>query len=116
MKTSLAFSGLSKAETPRTIMASPTCSKTSPGKPTSRALCSKSFALLVICPLAFSLPAGQPATFQLPAGSDSAEIQRALDRLPDGGEVVLAPGTYVVRQPLVLQRDRQTLRGSGPAN
>ena len=49
----------------------------------------------------------------VPAGCSGEEIQRALDRLPAGGEVVLAPGTYIVRQPIVLQRDHQTLRGSG---
>ena len=49
----------------------------------------------------------------VPAGSSGEEIQKALDRLPAGGEVVLAPGTYIVRQPIVLQRDHQTLRGSG---
>ena len=64
--------------------------------------------------MAFSYPAGQAASIQMPAGSGSAEIQQALDRLSEGGEIVLAPGTYVVRQPLVLQHDRQTLRGSGP--
>lgn len=45
-----------------------------------------------------------------------AEIQKALDQLPEeGGEVVLAPGRYEIRQPILLNRDRQTLRGSGAA-
>ena len=52
----------------------------------------------------------------LPAGITSAEIQRALDLLPEsGGEVVLPSGTFEVRQPIVLQRNHQTLRGSGDA-
>src|SRR5581483_5611165 len=46
--------------------------------------------------------------------STGEDIQQALDRLPDGGEVVLGPGTYVVHQPIVLRHDHQTLRGSGP--
>lgn len=40
-------------------------------------------------------------------------IQKALDDLPNGGEVVLEAGTYVVHQPIILQRDGQTLRGAG---
>jgi hypothetical protein len=44
------------------------------------------------------------------------EIQSALDALPEsGGEVVLPPGNFLVRQPLVLRRDFQSLRGSGAA-
>ena len=40
----------------------------------------------------------------------SAEIQQALDRLPEsGGEVVLPPGTFEVSQPIVLRRDHQSL-------
>jgi hypothetical protein len=55
-----------------------------------------------------------PAIIVLPSGVTSIEIQRALDLLPDsGGEVVLPPGIIEVRQPIVLRRDRQTLRGSG---
>ena len=42
-------------------------------------------------------------------------IQKALDKLPAGGEVVLGAGTYLIRQPVILQRDRQTLRGAGAA-
>lgn len=50
------------------------------------------------------------------AMKNSADIQAALDALPDGGgEVVLPPGTFMVMNPIVLQRDRQTLRGAGPA-
>ena len=40
-------------------------------------------------------------------------IQAALDALPAGGEVVLSAGEYLVRQPVILRKDRQTLRGCG---
>jgi len=47
---------------------------------------------------------------------NSADIQAALDALPDGGgEVVLPSGTFMVMNPIVLQRDGQTLRGAGPS-
>jgi hypothetical protein len=36
-----------------------------------------------------------------------------LDGLPAGGEVILGAGVYVVRQPILLARDGQTLRGGG---
>jgi parallel beta-helix repeat protein len=52
---------------------------------------------------------------EVPANSTSREIQAALDALPnDGGEVRLTAGTYAVREPIVLRRDNQTLRGNGP--
>src|SRR5690348_1847679 len=54
-------------------------------------------------------------TINIPSGASGGIIQAALDQLTDGGEVVLAPGVYEIRQPIVLQRDGQTLRGSGPA-
>src|SRR5580698_1548852 len=44
------------------------------------------------------------------AGGDG--IQKALDNLAKGGEVDLEAGTYVVHQPIILQRDGQTLRGA----
>jgi hypothetical protein len=60
--------------------------------------------------------APKPETVTLPLGVTSAEIQQALDLLPvSGGEVVLPAGTFEIRQPIVLQRDHQTLRGSGNA-
>jgi hypothetical protein len=39
-------------------------------------------------------------------------IQRALDAICGGGEVVLAPGVYKIQQPLILSHDNQTLRGT----
>ena len=50
----------------------------------------------------------------LTASATDGDIQRALEALPDtGGEVVLPVGKFVIHQPIVLRRDRQTLRGSG---
>ncbi len=58
--------------------------------------------------------AAQPTVVSIPSTAGSQEIQQALDQLPeDGGEVVLAPGTYEIKQAIVLRRDHQGLRGSG---
>jgi len=77
-------------------------------------VCLAGFPVMFI--FAFPMPAGEPVVVNLPAGATSVEIQRALDALPEsGGEVVLPPGNFEVSQPIVLQRDHQTLRGSGPA-
>ncbi|HLX96031.1 MAG TPA: right-handed parallel beta-helix repeat-containing protein [Verrucomicrobiae bacterium] len=58
--------------------------------------------------------ASEPVTITLRAGVTGAEIQRALDALPaEGGAVVLPSGIFTVSQPIVLRRDRETLRGSG---
>jgi hypothetical protein len=55
-----------------------------------------------------------PVAIVLPSGVTGGEIQQALNSLPaSGGEVVLPPGNFLVRQPLVLRRNNQTLRGSG---
>ena len=78
--------------------------------------------LMVLCFLVFpttTLAISQtfitkPPVVVLRAGVSAAEIQKALDSLPaDGGEVVLPPGKIEVSQPIVLQRDYQTLRGAG---
>jgi hypothetical protein len=62
------------------------------------------------------MPASKPVIVTLSPGVTSAEVQQALDILPEsGGEVVLLPGTFEVRQPIVLRRDHQALRGSGDA-
>jgi hypothetical protein len=62
------------------------------------------------------IPASKPGIVTLPPGVTSDEIQQALDMLPEsGGEVVLPAGIIEVRRPIVLQRDHQTLRGSGNA-
>jgi Right handed beta helix region len=58
----------------------------------------------------------EPVVVMLQPGVTDVQIQRALDGLPkSGGDVVLPPGTISIRQPVVLRRDHQTLRGSGAA-
>ncbi len=67
------------------------------------------------CLTAPVLPLAAPIPVMLPPGVTGADIQRALDALPEtGGEVVLPPGKIMVRRPIILQRDHQTLRGCGP--
>ena len=75
---------------------------------------------LLVFPIAylagFQTPvlAAEPLVIKLPAGTTGVQIQRALDLLPErGGEVVLPAGVFTVRQPIVLRREHQTLRGSG---
>jgi Right handed beta helix region len=66
------------------------------------------------CLIAPQMPFLQPAITVLHPGATSAEIQKALDTLPEsGGEVILPAGNFEVSQPIVLRRDHQTLRGSG---
>jgi hypothetical protein len=61
-------------------------------------------------------PVSEPVRVTLSAGLMDSQIQAALDALPaSGGEVVLPPGKFEVRRPIVLQRDSQALRGSGAA-
>ena len=57
--------------------------------------------------------AASPAVVLLSTNSSAAEIQKALDHLPPGGEVVLTAGTFEITRPLLVQRDDTTLRGSG---
>src|SRR5665213_4102864 len=75
--------------------------------------------LLAACAAWLELPkksAMKPVVVTLRAGMTGAEIQQALDFLPaDGGEVVLPAGDFEISQPIVLQRDNQTLRGAGNA-
>lgn len=48
-------------------------------------------------------------------GRDLAAIAHALDELPpEGGTVFLPEGVYVLKGPVVLDRDNLTLRGAGP--
>ena len=61
-----------------------------------------------------TLKAATTMVLNLPATSSGDEIQKALDGLADGGEVVLAPGTYKIHRPIVLRHNYQTLRGAGP--
>lgn len=70
-------------------------------------------ALFSLIPRGFSK---EPVILTLPSGVTDVEIQQALDTLPNcGGEVVLPPEKISIRQPVVLRRDHQTLRGSGAA-
>jgi len=51
---------------------------------------------------------------RLTATASGADIQKALNLLPPiGGAVVLPAGIFTISQPIVLQRDNQTLRGAG---
>jgi hypothetical protein len=74
------------------------------------------FVLLALVTAVPQIFAGEPVMVTLPSGVTEIQIQAALDALPgSGGEVVLPPGKISIRQPLVLRRDNQTLRGSGDA-
>ncbi len=73
------------------------------------------FLILLLTLFALQAFSADLKTLSIPANSTGADIQRALDQLPDGGDVVLAPGTFQVRDPIVLRRDHQSLRGSGYA-
>ncbi len=66
--------------------------------------------LFPLCPLA-SFAAG----LSVPPASGGQGIQGALDGLPAGGEVDLAAGQYLIREPIILRKDHLTLRGCGAA-
>jgi parallel beta helix pectate lyase-like protein len=69
---------------------------------------------LLVIPAICAADSATSVVVTLSANATSAEIQQALDGLPEGGgEVVLPPGNFEVCQPIVLERDHQTLRGSG---
>ena len=73
-------------------------------------------ALLAMFPAAPQVFSKAAVQITLPAGVTEVQIQQALDSLPPtGGEVVLPPEKISIRQPVVLRRDNQTLRGSGAA-
>jgi hypothetical protein len=62
------------------------------------------------------IPKSEQVVITLKGSATDAEIQDALDTLPAaGGVVVLPAGDFVIRQPIVLKRDNQKLRGSGTA-
>jgi hypothetical protein len=72
--------------------------------------------LLATCPtLVWAASESQiPTVVTLQLGVTDAEIQKALDNLPSsGGEVVLPTGLIVLHQPIILQRNGETLRGTG---
>lgn len=70
-------------------------------------------AALVTLFAASSRAANLPVVSLSPNAS-TASIQRALDGLKDGGEVILSAGSYTIDRPILLNRDNLTLRGSGP--
>jgi hypothetical protein len=58
--------------------------------------------------------AENPIVITLAPGVTGDQIQKALDTLPaSGGEVLLPAGKISIRQPIMLHRDFQILRGSG---
>jgi hypothetical protein len=70
-----------------------------------------SLALAFVC---LSCPVSNfAAVLPVPPSVGGEGIQAALDALPAGGEVVLDAGRYLIRQPIMLRKNRQTLRGSG---
>jgi parallel beta-helix repeat protein len=73
----------------------------------------RAFAVFLVCLCAPGHSAGAPPVILLPAGSTDEDIAVALAKENDGGEVVLAPGTYLIHKPIVLQHDHQSLRGAG---
>jgi hypothetical protein len=63
-------------------------------------------------------PQGSPGRpgYTVVEGGDCDQIQDAIDELPaNGGAVLVADGTYVCSEPIVIDRDRVTLRGTGQA-
>jgi hypothetical protein len=79
-------------------------------------LCVSLLIISTAAVVAPQIPASKPVVLTLPPGASSVAIQQALDSLPDGGgTVVLPPGISEIRQPIVLRRNHQTLRGSGDA-
>ena len=64
-------------------------------------------------PVAVLTPSGQHEI--VAQGRDLAAIANALEALPpEGGTVYLPEGLYLLKGPVVLDRDNLTLRGSGP--
>jgi hypothetical protein len=49
----------------------------------------------------------------VPPSAGGEGIQAALDGLPEGGQVALSEGKYLIREPVILRKDHQTLRGRG---
>jgi len=61
-----------------------------------------------------ALAAPSPSVVTLRIGATGADIQRALDGLPEaGGEVLLPAGLFEISRPVILQRDNQALLGMG---
>ncbi|HEY3853447.1 MAG TPA: right-handed parallel beta-helix repeat-containing protein [Verrucomicrobiae bacterium] len=69
-------------------------------------------ALILAC-LIPSVAFATTTVVSVPPAAGGDGIQKALDSLSKGGEVDLGEGTYVVHQPIILQRDGQMLHGAG---
>ena len=65
--------------------------------------------------LAMTGQTGTIASLTVAGNSNGEAIQAALDQFPQGGDIVLGPGKYEIRQPIMLRCDNQVLRGSGPS-
>jgi hypothetical protein len=74
-----------------------------------------SLSVLCLFSASSNLMAAKFPIVNLPANSTGEAIQKSLDSLPNGGEVVLAAGKYTIHQPVILRRNHQTLRGCGSA-
>lgn len=71
--------------------------------------------LLMAAGLAYGAPESRQV-IEVPASGGGAAINKALAALgKEGGEVVLAAGTYQIITPIIIRRDNITLRGAGPA-
>jgi Right handed beta helix region len=74
-------------------------------------MCLKTSAILAfVCLLPFC---SFEAVQSVPPDAGGQGIQAALDALPAEGELVLGAGTYLIREPIMLRKDGQTLRGCG---
>ncbi len=66
-----------------------------------------------VTPVAVVTPSGRHEI--VAQGRDLAAIANALEALPpEGGTVFLPQGLYILKGPVVMDRDNLTLRGSGP--
>lgn len=71
-------------------------------------------ALLFGCFVSLDLLAADIVRLATSSKVTDDQIQAALDKLPDAGELVLPPGAYEIHHPIYLRHDGLTLRGSGP--
>jgi hypothetical protein len=70
--------------------------------------------LLYVLILSRTPPVTSPRQIDLPSDVTEDQIQQALNILPDsGGEVHLPAGIFEINRPLVLDRNNQTLSGTG---
>jgi hypothetical protein len=75
-------------------------------------MCLKITPIVLLACLFFPY-ANYAGPISVPSSAGGAGIEAALEGLPAGGEVVLSAGQYLVRQPIMLQKDGQSLRGCG---